>query len=244
MSNEWLNKVWKHSPYKGAMLLLHVYLADQASDEGWLFASQRRLAERARVSEEYVRVSVNRMVDDGLLVIERKGSALGRSTEYRLLEPPNCVGESGDVEPGKVGEYPPTLTPQPPNSDGQLPNSAWGLPLLLPSVLPSSSPSSTDAFDEFWKAYPRREAKQAARKAWANAIKAAPAAVIIAGAERYRDDPNRTAEFTAHPATWLNAHRWEDDPLPARGATTPATKTDRFAALSAKYAGGPRAVEA
>lgn len=69
-------------------------------------------------------------------------------------------------------------------------------------------------FDAFWAIYPRRVAKLAARKAWTKATRLATAAEIIAGAERYRDDPGRTDRYTAHPASWLNAGRWTDDPTP------------------------------
>lgn len=73
-------------------------------------------------------------------------------------------------------------------------------------------------FDAFWQAYPRRAEKEAARKAWPKAVAAACGNVqlIIDGAQRYRDDKNREAEFTKHPATWLNRGCWEDDPLPPR----------------------------
>lgn len=69
-------------------------------------------------------------------------------------------------------------------------------------------------FDEFWEIYPRREAKAAARKAWEKAVRRANPEEILSGARRYRDDPNREPRFTAHPASWLNADRWLDDPLP------------------------------
>lgn len=39
---------------------------------------------------------------------------------------------------------------------------------------------------------------------------------ILAGAIRYREDPNRVDEYTQHAATWLNGDGWEDDPLPFR----------------------------
>jgi hypothetical protein len=71
-------------------------------------------------------------------------------------------------------------------------------------------------FDAFWSAYPRKEAKGEARKAWGKAAKRVDPAVIITGALAYHHDPNRDPAFTAHPATWLNADRWEDDPLPPR----------------------------
>lgn len=99
-------------------------------------------------------------------------------------------------------------------------------PSLEPSVEPSVEPLAmalADAtgpdvsFDAFWSVYPRNAAKGNARTAWAAATKKAPPAEIIAGAERYRDDPNRHESFTAHAATWLRAERWADDPLPPRG---------------------------
>jgi hypothetical protein len=37
--------------------------------------------------------------------------------------------------------------------------------------------------------------------------------VVISGAQRYRDDPQRRRkdiEFTKHPGPWLNAERWTD----------------------------------
>jgi hypothetical protein len=74
----------------------------------------------------------------------------------------------------------------------------------------------TNLFEEFWKLFPRKVGKQAAERAFAKACKVAEQSVIIAGAARYADDPNRVDAFTAHPTTWLNAGRWNDEPLPER----------------------------
>jgi hypothetical protein len=81
----------------------------------------------------------------------------------------------------------------------------------------SPAPRATDDevdFSRFWEAYPRKIGKGEARKAWAKVTKAGTdAAIIIAGAERYRDDPARRRkeiEFTKHPGPWLNAERWTD----------------------------------
>ncbi|MCD4557630.1 hypothetical protein [Schaalia sp. lx-100] len=71
-------------------------------------------------------------------------------------------------------------------------------------------------FERFWKAYPRKVGKLRARVAWDKAIKEASPEVIIQGAARYAADPNREAQYTKHPTTWLNAGSWEDEPLPAR----------------------------
>lgn len=80
-------------------------------------------------------------------------------------------------------------------------------------------------FDAFWRVYPRREGKGAARNAWDKAIRKANAQDILIAAERYRDDPNREPQYTAHAATWLNQERWDDDPLPPRAGQSGVART-------------------
>ena len=96
--------------------------------------------------------------------------------------------------------------------------------LTPPRTTPTTNPrEGDDAFDAFWATYPRREGKDAARRCWVRAVHRLRAAgldaeaVILTGAARCRDDPNRRAPFTAHPSTWLHGGRWDDDPLPPRG---------------------------
>lgn len=76
--------------------------------------------------------------------------------------------------------------------------------------------TETDTFTEFWSAYPRKAAKPDALKAYAKALKNATSEEILEGARRYAQDPNREAEYTAYPATWLNRGSWGDDPLPSK----------------------------
>lgn len=76
------------------------------------------------------------------------------------------------------------------------------------------------AFLEFWQIYPRRSGKEAAKKAFAKAAKAVGVDVVLEGARRFASDPYLpTKQFVAHPATWLNQGRWDDDPLPPRELT-------------------------
>lgn len=69
-------------------------------------------------------------------------------------------------------------------------------------------------FDEFWSEYPRKTAKDVARKAYASAIKRIddidPVTVILEGLRRAIpgwDDP----KYIPHPTTWLNQGRWSDE---------------------------------
>jgi len=70
-------------------------------------------------------------------------------------------------------------------------------------------------FDEFWKLYPRKESKAAAKKAWKKLNPDQALFNLIANALEYR---SQTKEWIAeggryipHPATWLNGRRWEDE---------------------------------
>jgi hypothetical protein len=95
------------------------------------------------------------------------------------------------------------------------------------------------AFEAFWDAYPRKVGKKAASAAFDKARKVASLQTICQAAARYRDDPNRDDAYTAHPTTWLNEGRWEDQtPLPNRMAaqTKPTTSQLRAQAGIARLA--------
>jgi len=85
------------------------------------------------------------------------------------------------------------------------------------------SKSYPELFETFWIAYPRRESKGAALKAW-------PAALAATAHSKFINPDESPAEFLArraavyaatvasaerrfilHPATWLNGHGWEDE---------------------------------
>lgn len=76
---------------------------------------------------------------------------------------------------------------------------------------------AADEFIDWYLEYPRKEAKAAAERAYAKARKTATTEQLLAGAQRYAADPNREAQYTKLPATWLNSGCWDDGPLPARG---------------------------
>ena len=76
-------------------------------------------------------------------------------------------------------------------------------------------------FDQFWDIYPKKADKALARRSFVKALKKTTLDVILDGAERYRDDPNRDPEFTKNPSTWLNAEAWENESLPVKSANLP-----------------------
>lgn len=68
-------------------------------------------------------------------------------------------------------------------------------------------------FVAYWAAYPRKDDKGHARAAWVKATRTTDPAVIVKGAERFRDDPlrERVRKYIPLPATWLNGERWNDE---------------------------------
>lgn len=79
-----------------------------------------------------------------------------------------------------------------------------------------------EAFEAFWAAYPRKDDKRKAFTAWRRATREVDNETLIAAAERYRDDPNRSPAYTKLATSWLNASAWENGPLPPRGGTRPS----------------------
>ncbi len=84
-----------------------------------------------------------------------------------------------------------------------------------------SSPSKLDdgMFQKFWSVYPNKKAKGSAEKAWAK-IKPDQllSETIVQAVMKQRASEDWTKDggkFVPHPATWLNAKRWEDEVKPA-----------------------------
>jgi hypothetical protein len=77
------------------------------------------------------------------------------------------------------------------------------------------------AFLVFWSVYPLKRDKRKAQLAWRKSVRRLGAnadaeTVILLGAIRYRNDPNRVDAYTKYAEGWLNGDGWEDEPLPAR----------------------------
>ena len=115
---------------------------------------------------------------------------------------------------------------------------------LSPSTRSRSNSAANDApdrFEEFWRTYPRRVGKVAARKAFAKALGSGLtaeelilAAARIAAQREAEPDPAKRERFTPHPATWLNAGRWADEESPtvvpfARPGERPSFPNDGWA---------------
>ena len=82
----------------------------------------------------------------------------------------------------------------------------------IPPIVP---PGDEDPFDRFWAAYPRKQDKQKARRAWRK-LKPDPALcrVMWEALERQKQSKAWRKEdgaYIPYPSSWLNGRRWEDE---------------------------------
>ena len=76
-----------------------------------------------------------------------------------------------------------------------------------------------NGFDSFWSAYPKKQSKPDAERAWTK-LKDSEHPKVLAGLERWKgsnDWKRDNGQFIPFPATFLNKRRWEDSP--ARGGS-------------------------
>ena len=208
-------------------------------DDDTCYPSMDTLSDDMGCSRSTVKRAVADLVERGLLLVE-SGQQAGKPNVYTVCdEPVEKLSEQveGSVISGPGGgslvDHPggppmdqgggsPTTHKQEPcqqEPDEREPGTISAPSLtLLTEHLPELS-DRPNPFDLFYSIYPRKAGRLKAETAMVKALKRAPAEEIIAGAMRFRDDPNREPEFTPHPATWLNQGRWDDDPLPPRRGT-------------------------
>lgn len=237
MSIRIMAEVWRTSlPTIEKMVLL--IIADHASDDGSeAWPSQATIAAKASISIRTVQRSVNSLVTKGYLWMQ-KGA--GGSATCRDDRRPHRYTIRLDKLRGD------TVTTRQERGDSQSDNGATITPstgrLSRPMNHPNEPSNETpvdvikgkDEFDMFWNTYPLKVGKAAAKRAWEKAIKIEKVEVILIGAYRYANDPNRHPSFTAHASTWLNAGRWADAPLPERVKTLDEKKAEELAVSRAK----------
>lgn len=245
MSIQALTYVLEGHPAKGADRLVLLSLANHANGTDYeCWPSAELIAWETNLSLDHVRRCLRALDNAGW--ITRKVNAAPderipadrRPNLYRIVPGVQRRVRANvlPVESARVGD---------PRADGYVNGAPAGTrnPPTKPSGEPSGEPSlelvlddatSALSFAGFWNVYPyKRGSRAAAERAWASALKVAPARVIIEGAERLRLDPNLPPKaeerFVRHGSTWLRDRGWEDGPLPQRhgGSPPPLIDDDR-----------------
>jgi hypothetical protein len=92
--------------------------------------------------------------------------------------------------------------------------------------------SNTYPFEEFWSAYPKKVAKEAARKAW---VKLKPDETLgkeiiqaVMESAKSKDWLKENGKYIPYPATYLNGKRWEDERNESNGQNTGNTRKVQY----------------
>lgn len=123
---------------------------------------------------------------------------------------PECPGIEafigGKRDVGEVGES----SPKPPLSKENVSEGKL-------SEVNLTQPGEEERFGVFWQAYPKKVGKDAARKAFEKRTVGDDLLARMLGAieqqKHSREWVKDDGQFIPHPATWLNAGRWEDEPV-------------------------------
>lgn len=91
MSSEAIGWVWRHSPYSGATLTVHLAIGDSVNDQNrnefWM--SITNLAVKARMERATASRAVSRILEDGGIVclVDHRNDKAGRPSKYRFVFP-------------------------------------------------------------------------------------------------------------------------------------------------------------
>jgi hypothetical protein len=91
-------------------------------------------------------------------------------------------------------------------------------PVRVPTEKSLELETKEAAFGVFWEAWPNKQAKPRALRAWMK-IPIAEYAAITSGLEKWKKSDQWKRKVIPHPATWLNDKRWEDEDIPQEGGT-------------------------
>jgi hypothetical protein len=234
-------------------------------DDGnvWYAASLTTLAETMNVTEKVIRRALNALVESGHLdtALLRTGGAYDRTKAYRpVWDDEKTAAATPEIDPDDSDESaevegkcicPTGQMDEPLQGRCHLPSGA-DVPLYETStevkdkdslsagelvVFEAPTPTLTEYFEAFWSAYPRHAGKAPAERKFAAAAKKIPPADLVAHAEAYRDDPNRSQDlqYVPHPATWLHQERWTDVLVASTSPQAKPTALDHNLALVERF---------
>jgi len=182
------------------------------------YPSRETLAKRCHCHWRSVDRAIDELVAFGAVTkTHRKNGDSYQSNLYTLRRV--LPAQSGGTDTAVRG----VLTPQSVGTD-------TGGNLTITTELEPEENDISSKFDVFWFEYPRKKGKGQARKAFEKALEKTDIDTIIAGVESYKANADMSdPQFVAHPTTWLNGERWDDEyeEAPAEVRRSP-------------YVGGPR----
>jgi hypothetical protein len=168
------------------------------------FPSRETLAKRARCHWRSIDRAIDELVKLGAVTkTHRKNGDAYQSNIYTLRRVLPRL--SGGTDTGVTG----VLTGESVGTD-TVGNLTITTELEPQNIEPEND--INEQFNQFWAIYPRKKGKGQARKAFEKALLKTDLETILAGVEAYVENEDMyDPQFIAHPTTWLNGERWDDE---------------------------------
>lgn len=195
----------KQNGLRPATKVVLYWIADHHNSEtGDCFPSINRLAILCEMSRRSVETHITALEDLGLLTRRAQyRDTGGKTANSYLLELTGTLENLSDTQNLRRGIVK--------SAHGDTQNLRMNN--LVRRNLGKEPNNIDEVFDEFWKHYPRKINKAAAKQSFATALTKEKSCVIIKGAKEYSESvkPDEI-RFVPYPRTWLRQERWSEKP--------------------------------
>ena len=205
----WLDQVFADRELSGGPLRVGYQLASKFNrKKGYAWPSHKWLADATKMGVRGVQKSAGRLEDRGHLVI-KTGAGPGGTNTYTPVLKKDELPFAGGTNPGSENRRTSVRTEE---TESKKLREIYPPKTGKTSVL--FNENKPPGFDEFWRQYPRKVEKKATVKAYAKALRegASPDDIIAAVCRYAAERVGEPVRYTKHPATWLNAGCWDDEP--------------------------------
>lgn len=217
MSMELMVKAMKTKVGNPLRKLVLIKLADNASDQGECWPSYQHIADQCEIGRSTVKLHIRELEKAGLLRREyRRKGELNQSNVFHL----SLDGGAASALGGGAGD-------NPGGGAGAAPRTSHSYePVKEPKILRASEAELAEAFEVFWKLYPKKKGRQEAARAWAKlkpSEELRQTLITALGQQRVSEDWIKDrGRYIPNASTWLNGERWTDELLPASGGNPSA----------------------
>jgi len=223
MSAKYEAHVWQHSPLKGDAFVVHLALGDIANDiyGGRLWMTHATLAAKAHTSVSTVKRTLHQLIDAGFLELIEEGGGRGVASEYQMIlktvhrEPFSTIENGSSViENGSsVIENGSSVIPPPLTNSRELKRTEDLARTEAVSLLGKPLRPFEREFEEAWREYPRKLAKQAAYRAFVTRLRSGVSLEELVQATRHyaKARSGEDPAYTLHGSTFYGpSERWRD----------------------------------
>ena len=200
--------------------LLYAAIVSLQASRGYCFASNRYLAQKLGIAQNTVPKLLRELTDAGYLRLEVTTGESNGIHERRIFLAENLSKTGVPIAQTDIPIAQTCNTPMYKRAMGGCTN-------MQPENIninnnqkhtPSKSPKGDGwerEFDQFWQSYPKKKSKHDAKRAFAKIVGKAELSTLLSALDRQKQSPQWTkdnGQYIPYPATWLNGHRWEDEP--------------------------------